>query len=208
MMRWKIVISLPCSVLLAITWGCQKRAMNQSAGDPDAAQNMPVTHCESGIGSDQIRCLRSDYKGRDRSNRGFAHQGNKEQWTFRRSFLTSQYFYTAAEFSKSVSLAVTQNNPDFPSKRSPKDFWKETFGRGSDEEKARAGDKEKRENLRSPTRGTEEEEKSVPRKKIAGIGDEAYWYGSRVGGALYVLKKDAFIRLSVGGQHYQIVMSL
>ena len=32
-----------------------------------------------------------------------------------------------------------------------------------------------------------------------GLGDEAFWIGSRVGGALYVLKKDLFFRISVGG---------
>jgi len=33
----------------------------------------------------------------------------------------------------------------------------------------------------------------------SGIGDEAFWTGNRVGGVLYVLKKDVFIRVSLGG---------
>jgi hypothetical protein len=52
-------------------------------------------------------------------------------------------------------------------KRSPRDFWKETFER---EQKA-AGD---------------EREASAPPKKIDGIGEEAYWTSNRFGGILYV----------------------
>ena len=63
-------------------------------------------------------------------------------------------------------------------KRSPRDFWKETFGR-----------KEGRER--------EEKEASAPPKKIDGIGEEAYWTSNRFGGVLYVLKGDAFISISV-----------
>jgi hypothetical protein len=110
----------------------------------------------------------------------------------------SQCFFTAAEFSKSVSLSVTQSDPASAVKRSAKEFWEETFGRYDKEEKEREGDKEKKESLRDQ-KGKGEEGESVPPKKINGVGDEAYWIGSRVGGALYVLKKNAFVRISVGG---------
>ena len=83
----------------------------------------------------------------------------------------AQCFYTATEFSR---------NSDHEATRSPRDFWKETFDR-----------KEGRE--------TEEKEASVPPKKIDGVGEEAYWTSNRFGGMLYVLKKDAFISISVGG---------
>lgn len=45
----------------------------------------------------------------------------------------------------------------------------------------------------------EEEEEAAPPQKIAGVGDEAFWTGSRVGGALYVLKGSTYLRVSVGG---------
>ena len=111
-------------------------------------------------------------------------------------FRVSQCFYNAAEYSKSVSLAVTQSNPDRPGHRTPKDFWRETFGRFSGDEAA--SEKEKKETP-EPRREKGEEEKSTPPKKIDGLGDEAYWTGNRLGGALYVLKKDSFIRVGVGG---------
>src|SRR5438094_7061633 len=49
-------------------------------------------------------------------------------------FRVSQCFYTATEFSKSVNLAVVQRDPTHPSKRSPRDFWKEKFDPYRDEE--------------------------------------------------------------------------
>jgi hypothetical protein len=100
-------------------------------------------------------------------------------------FLVSQCLYTAAEFSKSVTLALVRSDPKQGSKRSPKDFWKEKFDPYENEEpKAKSGD--------------EKEQGSAP-KKIEGLGDDAYWVGNRFGGILYVLKGDAFISIGLGG---------
>lgn len=130
--------------------------------------------------------------------------------------LMSQCFYTAAEFNRSVSLAVTQADPKSPNKRSANEYWEETFGKYDNEAaekegKEKAGEseseKEKKESLHEQQREHGEEEETKPPKKIEGVGDEAFWSGSRVGGALYVLKKnkDAFIRISVGGPDAQEV---
>ena len=110
------------------------------------------------------------------------------------SFRIAQCFYSAETFNKSVSLAVTQSDPASPKARNPKDFWKETFGRYEGETKEEKGDEQKKESLRE-----QDEEKGRPPKKIEGIGDAAYWTANRMGGALYVLKSDVFIRVSVGG---------
>jgi len=100
-------------------------------------------------------------------------------------FFVSQCFYTAAEFSKSVTVALVRSDPKQGSKRSPKDFWKEKFDPYENEEpKAKSGD--------------EKEQGSAP-KKITGFGDDAYWVGNRFGGTLYVLKGDAFISVGLGG---------
>lgn len=45
----------------------------------------------------------------------------------------------------------------------------------------------------------EEKEESAPPIRLNGIGDEAYWLGGQVGGALYVLKGSNYLRISVGG---------
>jgi hypothetical protein len=107
-------------------------------------------------------------------------------------FRVSQCFYAAAEFSKSVSLAMIQKDPDHSATRSPKDFWKEKFGRYSGEERERDKDEKAKERK-------EEKEESIPPKKIEGIGDEAFWASNRFGGILYVLTGDAFISISLGG---------
>ena len=101
-------------------------------------------------------------------------------------FRVSQCFYTTEPFNKSVVLNVTQTDPDHPTNRTPKDVWKETFGQSNGGEKERE-------------HGNEEEEQRAAPKRIDGVGDEAYWTGIRFGGVLYVLKKDRFIRISVGG---------
>lgn len=112
----------------------------------------------------------------------------------------SQCYYSSAEPNKSVSLALTQSDIDSTSGRAARDFWNEIFGRFATEENGRENDTQKKENA-----GEREEEKGPTAKKIEGIGEEAYWSGNRVGGALYVLKNDAFIRISVGGADSEAV---
>jgi hypothetical protein len=113
-----------------------------------------------------------------------------------------QCFYTADPFNKSVSLTVTQSNPDSPKAKNPRDFWNQAFARytesGKDEkeeEEREKGDKRKKESLEEH----EEHEGGQPPKKIEGLGEGAYWTANRMGGAIYVFKKDVFIRLSIGG---------
>ena len=50
---------------------------------------------------------------------------------------------------------------------------------------------------RAPRKKEEAEEKEA--QKIDGLGEEAFWTGTRVGGALFVLKGNCYIRISVGG---------
>jgi len=107
-------------------------------------------------------------------------------------FLVSQCFYTAAEFSKSVNLALVQKDPNQRDKRSPRDFWEEKFG------KYDSVDKEHDEKAEIKT-GEEREKETSPPKKIPGLGDDAYWLGNRFGGILYVLKGDCFISIGLGG---------
>ena len=53
---------------------------------------------------------------------------------------------------------------------------------------------------RNPRKDSDsEKEKGPPPKKIASLGDEAYWASNRFGGTLYVLKGDAFISIGIGG---------
>jgi hypothetical protein len=88
-----------------------------------------------------------------------------------------QCFYALPDFSRSVSLEVTRG----PNVR---ELWKKRFER---EERAAGKDRE-----------PEEEDEERP-ERVRGLGDEAFWTGNPRLGGLYVLRKDAMLRLSVGG---------
>ncbi len=175
-MRRNILVPLFC-FLLVISPGCKRREtpkpVPRISGDSNHAQ---IDVCGL-ITSQEIEAIQGspikETKSSERSGTGFR---------------VSQCFYTAAEFSKSVSLAMTQKDPDHQAERSPKDFWEETFGRFDKDEKER-----------DRARSESEEKESIPPKKIDGIGEEAFWASNRFGGVLYVLKGDAFISISLGG---------
>jgi hypothetical protein len=103
----------------------------------------------------------------------------------------SQCFFTLPTFTNSISLQITQKG-EGAGARDPKGFWRETFHQ-EQTEKERERDREK------AAKKEEDEEKSAPPQKVNGVGDEAFWMGSRVGGALYVLKGNSYLRISVGG---------
>lgn len=113
-------------------------------------------------------------------------------------FYISQCYYSTAEGNRSVSLAVTQSLG--PNQRSPKEFWKESFGRY--ERDPRQTEDEHESTSRRPSEENEQERETAA-EKIDGIGDSAYWTGDQVGGALYVLKRNSFIRISIGGRDSQ-----
>src|SRR5213079_1060383 len=111
--------------------------------------------------------------------------------------LMSQCYYSSKEPNMSVSLAVIEHNPQDASAPDAKSYWAESFRRSTGDESDEEKPGEKKEKLGGVER--EEKEKGVPPKRLDGIGEEAFWSGNRFGGALYVLKGDVFIRVSVGG---------
>jgi hypothetical protein len=116
--------------------------------------------------------------------------------------LISQCFFTLPTFSNSISLLVAQKG-DGPDAKAPSEFWRETFQKGSAEkDREREREREKKDGDKDKNAGgrrEEEEEEITPPQKVTGVGDEAFWIGSRVGGALYVLKGNAYLRISIGG---------
>lgn len=112
------------------------------------------------------------------------------------AFIVAQCYFALPTTSNSVVLNVTTAG-EAQGANNPRKFWEDTFG-GED---AKDGDREKeRERAKKdkPAAGEEEEEGARP-ERVNGVGEEAFWLASRVGGALYVLKKDVFFRISVGG---------
>ncbi|HEX5600980.1 MAG TPA: hypothetical protein VFX63_00465 [Pyrinomonadaceae bacterium] len=97
------------------------------------------------------------------------------------SFRFTQCYFRTPELSSSVSVAL--GLPLTDSKRSgPRDYWRAQFKR------------DEREDF--------DEKRKEPRR-LAGLGDEAFWVGDPVTGALYVLRGEVFLRVSVGGSPNQ-----
>jgi hypothetical protein len=91
-------------------------------------------------------------------------------------------FGAASKQSISVAVAGPAASSKTGARVTPREFWRRQF----------------HPSVRDPREEREAEEDNRPRA-IAGIGDEAYWAGNRVAGALYVLYRDTFVRISIGG---------
>jgi hypothetical protein len=178
----KLLLAALCAGLALA--GCGKRTKNNSA---DSGPALKKTDACALIKAEEIQEVQgASFK---------TTQGNEH--TDGRMRIAQCYFGTDPS-NRSVSLAVTQRDPASAEHNAVKDFWSQTFGRAG-KEKMGEGEEEKRESLREQPRGGEEGERSSAPKKVEGLGEEAYWIGNRVGGALYVLKNGAIIRISLGG---------
>jgi hypothetical protein len=107
----------------------------------------------------------------------------------RQRFAVSQCFYTAKTFAKSVSLEVTRRSPKETPPRRPRDEWSRLFhpsAAGQEKPAKVAPESKKKRDMQPP-------------QPVKGIGDEAFWVGDQFVGTLYVLKDDAYFRISVGG---------
>lgn len=102
----------------------------------------------------------------------------------------SQCLFRTANPSKSVSVAVASAGST-----SPRAFWQKQFRPGHPE----SGEKEKENAAAGHKEENEKEEEGTQPRAIQGVGEQAYWVGSPMVGALYVLKGDIFFRISVGG---------
>ena len=100
----------------------------------------------------------------------------------------SQCYYTAISADGSQNLSVyvqvIQRNPESVKRGAVKEFWEKTLERERGEKKSEEKD---------------EDEAINPPMHVSGVGDEAFWLGSNRGGALYVLKNDKVVRVTVGG---------
>jgi len=112
---------------------------------------------------------------------GAAPKERKSSEKSQSGLVVSQCYFLLPTASDSIILTLTQR-ADGPEARDPRQSWAEIFHR--DGENAEAGGGEK---------------KRVKPENVPGLGDEAFWVPQRFGGALYVLKGNSSIRISVGG---------
>jgi hypothetical protein len=99
----------------------------------------------------------------------------------------SQCFYALPSFSSSVSVDLMRGKTTA--------FWRGHF---SNAREAADDDEDRGRSAKGASREAEEEHQSAA-LKVKGVGDAAVWSGNRAAGALYVLKGDTIVRVSVGG---------
>lgn len=208
-MRPTIVILVLCS--LAIFHGCSKSADQPAAapavspapsapsGPIIASSNAPATGTPAANSAtakpkfDACTLLTSD---EIKAVQGEAVKEIKPSDSVKGEFIVSQCYYELPTMSNSISLTLTESNSEKRDGERVKDFWERSFGK--DEKKSeREREREREKAKRAEPEGEEEEARMEP---VRGVGEEAFWSASSVGGALYVLKGDRFIRISVGGK--------
>jgi hypothetical protein len=94
--------------------------------------------------------------------------------------------YLGTGTPRSVSIAVAGNTRSGSKTLTPRAFWRDQFHGRDEHASERKGEKR-------------EQEGETEARAIRRVGDEAFWSGTRVAGALYVLRGNTFIRVSVGG---------
>jgi hypothetical protein len=108
--------------------------------------------------------------------------------------LISGCLFHTTNFAKSVSVALATPSSAKPSAITPRKFWQKQFhAPDMEEDKTRAAGKK----AQKPEPEGEEETRKP--RRIEGLGEDAYWVGTPITGALYVLQGDNFVRISVGG---------
>lgn len=133
-----------------------------------------------------------------------------------------QCLFVTRDFAKSASLAVATPGANDTGAHSLRTFWRNQFHspRKPEEEKrpasrktpaksAFASPREARESKAAPYGESDSESNREPDREadeaarkprpIPALGEEAYWVGGPISGALYVLQGDLFLRISVGG---------
>ena len=111
-------------------------------------------------------------------------------------FIISQCFYATNNFVNSVSLRVTQQGSNTGA-QNIREFWKQRFLSEDRHDKERERERDNK------AKASEEEEEGAPPERVNGVGEEAYSVGTAKFGALYVLKGNKILRISVGGARTQ-----
>jgi len=141
-----------------------------------------------GSAPDPCRVLTPGEVGEISGGRIAATKGTRR---FAGGFEISDCFYRSEAFQDSVSVEVTRRaTTSSSSSRSVREHWTAMFH-------AEPGDED--DGPRGEAEGANAKEKEVPPRPVEGVGDEAFWLANPASGALYVLKGDAYLRISVGG---------
>ena len=103
----------------------------------------------------------------------------------------TQCLFRTPTLNKSVSLFLIASDPLHPVPLTARQLWQKQFHSSEVDEEPVAGENKKK-------LDPERERESREPRPIRGLGEEAYWVASPVASALYVLKGEMFLRISVG----------
>jgi hypothetical protein len=178
-MKKKVNLSILCSLILVLACGemyaSGRKAINAASG-LTGIKSQPTAGEKAAAKNYACTLLSNSDVQRVQ---GEAVKEVKTSDRIEGSLLISHCFYLLPTFHKSVSFEVTRGDPNKGVGRGARERWNEAFHRDRDRE-----EKEK------------EASKPTP---VLGIGDEAFWTGNRINGAFYVLKKNIYLRISIGG---------
>ncbi|SRR6266481_3367013 len=105
------------------------------------------------------------------------------------SLLVSECLFRTSTPNRSVSVQLFVRDPEASSSLTPREYWQKQFGA------IESGKKGKE----LPAAESPEAEEQSESRPVAGVGEQAWWTGNPIAGALYVLQGDRFLRISVGG---------
>lgn len=187
-MKRRMSSQLTVSILVLLTIaaaGCSKSdkpEVSTATPQPSATASQPSTSSPAAretAGDGAFACTLLT-KEETEAVQGEPFKETKASQKTNAGLIQSQCYFELPTPVNSIVLTVTQRGKGADA-RDPKQNWQELFHRDKAAEKK------------------EEEKEGHGPEKIEGLGDEAFWTGSRVGGALYVLKGNSFIRISIGG---------
>lgn len=198
---------------VSTTTTTQPAGVNQSPANTNAPPATPASQPPEATGAIDA-CSLLDSKEIARVQ-GWAIKETKSNQRSDGGFLMSQCFYTAEEFVRSVSLSVVQPNPANSAKQ-PREYFTERFGKAGEKsgaererekEREKEREREKAKEQREKEKGAgqqergeeEEEEEGGNAERVSGVGEQAYWVKTGPSAALYVLQKNQFLILSIGG---------
>jgi hypothetical protein len=177
-------LTIPLALLVLATFGCSKSDKPETSSptpQPSASASQSSAPSpaakEEAAGDGAFVCALLT-KEETEAVQGEPFKATKSSQRSSMGLTFAQCYFELPTTVNSIVVTVTQRAAGADA-RDPKQNWQEIFHREEPAEK-------------------KEEERNKP-EKIEGVGDEAFWTGTRVGGALYVLKGNSFLRISIGG---------
>lgn len=177
-------LTIPLALLILATAGCSKSDKPETSSatpQPSASASQSSAPSpaakEEAAGEGAFVCALLT-KEETEAVQGEPFKATKSSQRSSMGLTFAQCYFELPTTVNSIVVTVTQKAAGADA-RDPKQNWQEIFHREKPAEK-------------------KEEEGNKP-EKIEGVGDEAFWTGTRVGGALYVLKGNSFLRISIGG---------